>query len=167
MENKDNKNYRNQPPEKRKEGNLKYCKKGTEGIKVNENEYYTEVSNYKKEDADYGMTKHITKFIFKVPEERKISFNEAFKKIVGNLIQNAYTNTVVPEGWEIKKFSFYMMCPVLNDPINIPARSREQNTLDVILNQLLHVEQSFKEQNLLHQEFIVYVTTFAVPNEGK
>uniref|UniRef100_A0A914I9L4 adenylate cyclase n=1 Tax=Globodera rostochiensis TaxID=31243 RepID=A0A914I9L4_GLORO len=51
----------------------------------------------------------------------------------------------------------------ISDPIIIPPRPKDQNTPDVILDELMKLEQSYRELNLFEQEASFIVTTYCIP----
>jgi hypothetical protein len=162
------KNFMDIPREKRQQKNNKaFFPPHVKAAKIPEDaKYYTVLGSHKKHNSKFGITNHVSRFIFRIPEGGdEFVAEEKFKEVIENLIDDAYKNTETKEGMEIYKFLVEMHCEAWYDPVVIPARTKEENTVDVIYNAVMKLQQSFKNINILHEPISCIVTTLQIPSQ--
>ena len=97
-----------------------------------ENDDYQEIKHYDRHIKKFHTDQHITKFILRnmheYPEYR-------FMEILENLIDRAYENSK-KKGENPIMFQMILDGTGLETPIVIPLRSREQNSVELILNEI-------------------------------
>lgn len=96
------------------------------GENVVEIDYYH--SSYKKFLLDQHVSRFILKNMGSYPEDDLM-------KILQLIVDRAYANTT-NEGRSPKQFGMLIFGEGLETPICIPARPLEQNSIDVILNEI-------------------------------
>ena len=136
---------------------------------IPDDNHYKIISKKEEDFPKYGLKRHITRFTFKIPENKnRATAEELFKDILRKLIDDAYDKRNVKEGWKIEKFHMELDAEVFWDPVVIPLDTRENNTPDMILNAFLRLEQSYRGIKILHQQISAYITTVAFPvGQGK
>ena len=127
-------------------------------------EFYEIIESHSKISKKFGIKENITKFYLKMEKKNveKSVAEDNFKKIIKKLIDDAYIQEI--DG-KIEKFSIEIYCEAIYDPVIIPARSKEQNSPEVIFNAYMKLQQSFKEVELLYEEISCIITTFTLPSK--
>ena len=94
---------------------------------------YEEISHYVLEYKKFNMAQHVTKFLINTlgdyPEER-------MEEILQQIIDRAFEIT---EG-KPQMFGIILESETLQNPIVIPSRSKEQNSVELILNEIDKLE---------------------------
>lgn len=96
------------------------------GNNVEEIDYYH--STFKKFLLDQHVSRFVLRNIGSYPEEELLN-------ILQVIVDRAYTNTRA-EGRSPKQFGMLIFGEGLETPISIPARSLEQNSIEIILNEI-------------------------------
>lgn len=101
-----------------------------------DNNDYNEISHYNRQLKNFHTDQYITKFILRnmneYPEHR-------FMEILEGLIEKAYKNSR-ENCQEPAIFQMILDGTGLETPISIPAGSREQNSVEMILNEIDKLE---------------------------
>jgi hypothetical protein len=91
-----------------------------------------EIDYYHSKNKKFFLDQHVSRFILR----NMGSYPEAeLMNILQLIVNRAYANTR-KEGREPKQFGMMLFGEGLNTPICIPARPAEQNTIDVIMNEI-------------------------------
>jgi hypothetical protein len=105
------------------------------------------------------MDQHVSKFVLKnsgeYPEEELM---DVFERI----IDRAFVNTK-KGGRSPKMFGMLLFGQGLESPICIPARTREQNQVEVIMNEIDALEISDKKWNFLDNPINIIITILSKP----
>jgi hypothetical protein len=87
---------------------------------------------------------------------------EELMAVFERIIDRAFTNTK-KEGRSPKMFGMLLFGQGLESPICIPARTREQNQVDVIMNEIDALEISDKKWNFLDNPINIIITILSSP----
>lgn len=150
--------------ERRKKNNEYYFPTWIKDVSIPDGDHYKIVSNKEQDFPKFGLKRHITRFSFKIPENKdRENAEDLFKQILQKLIDNAYDKRNVRPGWNIEKFHMELHAEVFSDPVVIPVATKEKNNPDSIYNAFMKLQQSYKDVNILHQPISAYITTISLP----
>jgi hypothetical protein len=121
---------------------------------------YEEIDSYANEYSYFYVDEWVSKFIIKDVSDYP---EEDFKAMMDKIIDKAFENGT-KDGREPKMFGFLLFSSAIDNPINLPARTREELTSDLILNQIDRVNQSSTRKiNIMDTEMQVIITTVNPP----
>ncbi|KAI1707751.1 hypothetical protein DdX_12307 [Ditylenchus destructor] len=107
------------------------------------------ISKYKK----FGMVQHITECYL---QNHTSNPEKYLKRCLSDIIKEAHKGNE-----KIEKFQMVIDAEGLQKTIWIPPRSREQNTVESILNKIQRVGKSADALNLMHAQLRIITTTFS------
>ena len=113
-----------------------------------EGKCFEEVESHVNERPKFGIRENVTTFYFKCPLNEDAENN--FRQIIDRLIHEAKQKES-PPGWKIERISISLYCNALTDPVMVPVRPLNQVTSDVVFNEFMRRQQSFREVNLLSE----------------
>lgn len=127
-------------------------------------DHLEEIEYYHSKIKKFYMDQHVSKFVLRnsgeYPEEELAA---TFERI----IDRAYYNTM-REGRSPKMFGLLLFGHGLESPICIPTRTREQNRVEVIMNEIDVLEISNKKWNFLDNPVNIIITILSSPyGKGK
>jgi len=102
-------------------------------------EDYEEISHHVSSIEKFKTDQYVTQFVLRnmsdYPENR-------FMEILDKLIDRSYANAL-KNGQKPEIFSLIMNSPILTLPILIPARDRQQNSVEMIINEMDFLEVKY------------------------
>ena len=121
---------------------------------------YEELETYRNEYGNFYVDQWVSKFIIK---DASAYPEEDFKAVMDKIIAAAFRNGT-KEGRPPKMFSLLLFSDAIEWPINLPARTPEEQNSDLILNQIDRVNQSnTRKINIMDTEIKVIITTVNPP----
>lgn len=122
-------------------------------------DHLEEIEYYHSRIKKFYMDQHVSKFVLhnsgEYPEDELAATFE-------RMIDRAYNNTI-REGRTPKMFGLFLFGYGLESPICIPSRTREQNRIEVIMNEIDALEISDKKWNFLDNPINIIITILSSP----
>ena len=111
---------------------------------------YEEIEHYVNPIRKFFVDQHITQFVIRNAIDDP---EEELTQIIDRLIERAYSHVSRKRQRETQLFSMLINGEGLDTPIVIPARKRQQNTAEMIMNEviaLVYIYEHFK----MHLKFL-------------
>jgi hypothetical protein len=124
------------------------------GDDVEELDFY--VNDIKKFHTKQFISKFVLKNMGEYPEWR-------FMEILGTIIDRAYKHSIQDGNSQL--FTMLLNSEELDTPIYIPLRSREQNSVNLIINEIDKLEMSEKKWRFMNS-IISIIITLVSPHRG-